>query len=206
MGELKIGDQTNEKESLVTENGQLKETIDKEKAINGLKEDEIAKLNFLVDEATSKLCKAQEEIVLVKDQSSELGKQLEVLNMEKNSITVDALSRLETIESLKADKIALTEEISKVQEESKSMEEILEGIEQKRQELDIEKQRLNENLNEVGANCEKRGEEIKQHVNKIAELQAKLENQDELNHKLEFFRAKWKKWKAKKMKLKLNWK
>merc|ERR1712240_651925 len=90
--ELKIGDQTNEKESLVTENGQLKETIDKEKAINGLKEDEIAKLNFLVDEATSKLCKAQEEIVLVKDQSSELGKQLEVLNMEKNSITVDALS------------------------------------------------------------------------------------------------------------------
>merc|ERR1712025_669457 len=162
---------------------------DKEKAINGLKEDEIAKLKFLIDEATSKLFEAQEEIVLLKDKSLGLEKQLEVLNTEKNSITVEALSRLDTIESLKADKIALTEEIDKVQEESKSMEEILEGIEQKRQELDLEKQRLNENLNEVGANCEKRGEEIKEHINKIAELQAKLENQDELNHKLEFLQS-----------------
>jgi len=187
--ENKIEALISEKEGAENDLVSLKERVEKEATLKGVQEDEVGKLQFLLEEVTAKLSGEEQEIVLMKEKHIAVEKELELLRVEKSSLAVDAQVHMDTIETLKADNKVLNEELDKVQEESKSMEEILEGIEQKRQELDIEKQRLHENLNEVGATCEKRGEEIKEHLNKISELQSKLESQDELTHKLDFLQS-----------------
>ena len=69
---------------------------------------------------------------------------------------------------------AFEKEIEAMKSEMKDMEETMEINEQKRQEAVLEKQRLEEMLNEVGAECDKRGSEQSKNLEKILELEVKL--------------------------------
>jgi len=187
--ECKVKSLCVEKESKEAEAVSLKDNFEKEVVLKGLKEEELRKLKFLLEESTSKLSGDEEEIVHMKETKIQVEKEIQLLKVEKINLTKNVEMHLVTIGNLEADNDVLSTELGKVQEESKSMDQILEDIEQKRQELELEKQRLNETINEVGANCEKRGEEIKQHLSKIGDLERKLENHDELTHKLEFLQS-----------------
>jgi len=180
---------TGEKEGVETEFNSMKDNLQNEISAKEFKEKELSKLQALLEETSMKLSGEEREIALMNEKFMELEKQVEIAREDKNKVQLEVENHATTIENLEADKNVLKSELDKVHEESKSMEEILEGIEQKRQDLELEKQKLNENLQEVGANCEKRGDEIKQHLSKIEELQAKLENHDELTHKLEFLQS-----------------
>eukprot|EP00090_Calanus_glacialis_P017554 TRINITY_DN27292_c0_g1_i1.p1 TRINITY_DN27292_c0_g1~~TRINITY_DN27292_c0_g1_i1.p1 ORF type:complete len:2374 (+),score=944.93 TRINITY_DN27292_c0_g1_i1:864-7124(+) len=186
-----------EKDNLEAEVSSLKENLEKEAVSRNLKEQEFEKLQFLFEESTTKLSGDEQEIVQVKEKNIAVEKEAELLRVEKINISKEVERHLVTIDTIEADKNVLMSELDKVQEESKSMEEVLENIEQKRQDLELEKQRLNEALNEVGANCDKRGEEIKKHLAKVGDLESKLETLekekgescDELTHKLEFLQS-----------------
>ena len=54
------------------------------------------------------------------------------------------------------------------------MEETMEVNEQKRQEAVLEKDRLEETLNDSGAECDKRGSEQSKNLERILELEVKL--------------------------------
>jgi len=188
---------TSEKDNYETQLFDIKADFEKEVVLKGVKEEELSKLQFLLEESKTKLSGDEKELVLMKEKSIEIEKEVELLKVDKDNLTKANDNYFDRITNLEADKNDLQIELDKVAEENKSMEEVLEGIEQKRQELELEKQKLNETLGEVGANCDKRGEEIRQHLDKIKDLQMKLENlekekgenYDELTHKVEFLQS-----------------
>ena len=139
------------------------------------------------DQSISQL---EQNIVQLNKSKDEVESKLESVLQEKHAASVENEKLLMKIKDLE-------HEIATLRNEMKDMEETMETNEHKRQEIVLEKQRLEETLGEVGANCDKRGNELTQNMEKITELEEKLavaerEKEDkvqEFTNEIEFVRS-----------------
>merc|ERR1712187_354289 len=89
------------------------------------------------------------------------------------------------------------DDIKTLRSEIKDMEETMESNERIRQEIILEKQRLEETLGEVGADSDKRESELSNHQERVRELERKLslvetsrnDKIQELQNEIEFVRS-----------------
>ena len=178
-------------EALITEKHSTVEHLEMEKSsildINSVLEKDLETWKTQMDSASKLNSQLEQELVQLKKQLDESEAEM------RNVISLHA-QKINTLEFGVASHKA---EEEKLRSEAKEIEEILESNELKRQELEFEKQKLEESLDESREACHQRGIELSQAKDKVDTLQSKIEmvqkeNEDnilELKSQVEFLQS-----------------
>ena len=189
-----------------------KEAEDKIEAVEKAKSAAAEDFETELDQRREQTEEMRTELDKASEEKQVLGLRLQQLEVEKAKLQEDIQSfeskmeesvrnhesqKYEAEEAFLKMTSSFEKQIEDMKSEMKDMEETMEVNEQKRQEAVLEKHRLEETLNDLGAECDKRGSEQSKNLERILELEVKLTSSEkergdkvqELQDEIDFIRG-----------------